>query len=74
MPRNKSKDPAKKRSISMPTSLYKKMLARMEKYGFISESAYLQFLTRNDIVKDGQMEVVPEPRSKGRPSPPRKTR
>ena len=48
----RSTDPAVKRSISMPASLYAKMLKRMAQFGFTSESAYIQHLTRNSVMTD----------------------
>jgi hypothetical protein len=60
MPRKKSDDPAVKKSVSMPTSLYERMLKRMETLGFHSESAYLQFLTRNDVVRQDNAIIAVE--------------
>lgn len=58
MPRKKSDDPAVKKSISMPQSLFGKMEKRMDELGFRSESAYIQLLVRNDCVKGGTPEIA----------------
>ncbi|MEA3208256.1 MAG: hypothetical protein QOE70_1313 [Chthoniobacter sp.] len=47
-----SEDPAIKKSVSIPTSLHTKMVVRMRRFGFRSESAYLQQLIRNDVVEN----------------------
>jgi Arc/MetJ-type ribon-helix-helix transcriptional regulator len=44
-----------KRSISLPESLYAKMLTRMKELGYRSESAYLQHLVREDSIRSGPL-------------------
>jgi hypothetical protein len=67
MPRTKSQDPAVKKSISMPASLYKRMLERMKALGFNSESAYVQFLTRNDVVRKDAAVIAVETHTELKP-------